>query len=240
MLKTVIKAEIRNMTRDKMYIFFCVFPIFLGVAGYFLVPYLRDVTPVGSIVPEIVVMMLILMTGYMFGALTAFTLLDDKDDFVLMSLKITPISVKYYVAVKLFVSFAFGFISTVILILATNFLPDSSIWTIFMISIVAALQAPGVTLIVNSFSDNKVEGFVIMKMSGLILAVPVVAFFVYEWQEIFLIVAPGFWSARMIQIELLSFIPTNFSIIIYFIFGIIYNLLFTYIFMKIYSKRSNI
>lgn len=223
-----------------MYIFFMVYPVIMGVAGYFLVPYLRETLSPGNFIPEITVMLLILMTGYMFGALTAFTLLDDKDDNVLMSLKITPVSVKLYVTFKLAISFIFGFIATLVIILATDFLPGSSFWIILMISILGALQAPGVALIVNSFANNKVSGFAIMKMSGLILMVPVIAFFVQSWQEVFLIFAPGFWSARLIQMELITALETNFSVMVYFVFGVIYNILFTYLFMKLFSKRSNL
>lgn len=223
-----------------MYIFFMVYPVITGVAGYFLVPYLRGTLAPGNIIPEITVMLFILMTGYMFGALTAFTLLDDKDDNVLMSLKITPVSVKLYVIFKLAISFIFGFIATLVIILATDFLPGSSFWIVLMISILGALQAPGVALIVNSFANNKVSGFAIMKMSGLILMVPIIAFFVQSWQEVFLIFAPGFWSARLIQMELITTLETNFSVMVYFIFGVIYNILFTYLFMKLFSKRSNL
>jgi fluoroquinolone transport system permease protein len=240
MLKTVIKAELRNMTRDRLYVFFFFYPVLLGVAGYFLIPYLQGVVGPGNFLPEIIAMLFILMTGYMFGALTAFTLLDDKDDNVLMSLKITPISVKMYVAVKLVVSFIFGFIATMVIIYATNFLPNSSFGTILLISVVGALQAPGIALIINSFARNKVEGFVMMKMSALILGIPVIAFFVQSWQEVFLIFAPGFWSARMIQMELITSIEVNFTLIVYFFLGVIYNLLFVTLFMWIYSKRNNI
>ncbi|MFA6647372.1 MAG: hypothetical protein WCS32_01940 [Candidatus Izemoplasmatales bacterium] len=240
MIKTVIKSELKNMSRDRLYIFFFFYPFIIGLIGYFLIPYLRNQVGPENIVPEIVAMLLILMTGYIFGALTAFTLLDDRDDSVLMSLKITPISVKAYVAMKLVISFIFGFIATLAIILSTGFLPDSTFLTIMLISIVGALQAPGVALIINAFAKNKVEGFVMMKMSALILAISVIAFFVQSWQEVFLVFAPGFWSARMIQMELISSIEVNFTLIVYFILGVIYNILFVSLFMWIYSKKNNI
>ena len=199
MILTVIKAELRNMVRDKMYLVFALYPIILGTIGYFLIDYIEGKVEPTNLAPEIVAMFLILMSGYIFGALIAFTLLDDKDDLVLMSLKITPISVKSYVIVKLVVAFIFGFVATLVITLATNFLPDATFWHIMLISFVGALQAPGVALIVNSFSSNKVEGFVVMKLSGLILILPVIAFFVMDWQEVFLVFAPGFWPARLIQ-----------------------------------------
>lgn len=228
------------MVRDKMYLVFALYPVILGVTGYFLIDYIEARVEPSNLAPEIVAMFLILMTGYIFGALIAFTLLDDKDDLVLMSLKITPISVKSYVIVKLVVAFIFGFIATLVITLATNFLPDASFWHIILISFVGALQAPGVALIVNSFSSNKVEGFVVMKLSGLILILPVIAFFVMDWQEVFLVFAPGFWPARLIQMELLPQFDTNFNYAMYFILGVIYNMLFLSLFMKIYTKKSNL
>ena len=239
MIGTVIKAELRNMVRDKMYLVFALYPVLLGAIGYFLIDYIEKQVSPDNLTPEILAMFLILMTGYIFGALIAFTLLDDKDDLVLMSLKITPISVKSYVIVKLIVSFIFGFIATLVITLATGFLPDATFWSVTLISFAGALQAPGVALIVNSFSRNKVEGFVVMKLSGLILILPVIAFFVMDWQEVFLVFAPGFWPARMIQIELLPDFNTNFNFAMYFILGVIYNMLFLSLFMKIYTKKSN-
>ena len=238
MIKTVIKNELRSIVRDPLYFFFAIYPIILGTAGYFLVDYMEDTTPVPW--PQVLAMFFIIMTGYIFGALTAFTLLDDKDDKVLMSLKITPIDVKTYVYVKLAVSYVFGLIATIVITFATGFLSGSPIWVIILISVLAALQGPGVVLIVNSLSENKVEGFVYMKMSGLILILPVIAFFYTAWQEAFLIIAPGFWSARLIQIELIPTMETNFTFIVYFIFGVLYNLLFTWLFMKLYAKKSNL
>jgi fluoroquinolone transport system permease protein len=238
MLKTVVKNELRSIVRDPMYIFFAIYPFIFGAVGYFLIPYMEENTTTPW--PQVVAMFMILMTGFVYGAITAFTLLDDKDDNVLMSLKITPIDVRLYVLVKLVVTYIFGLIATLILVFATGFLEGSTTLTIIVISMVSALQGPIITLIVNSFSDNKVEGFVYMKMSGLMLIVPALAFFYQAWQEVFFVIAPGFWSSRLIQIELLPQIETNFTFIVYVIGGVIYNLLFVTLFMKIYAKRSNI
>lgn len=240
MLKNILKSELKNMFRDPLYIFFIFYPVILGIVGYFLVPYIESEVPAQNPAPEIVSMFLILITSYIFGAVTAFTLLDDKDDNVLLSLKITPVNVRYYVLLKLAISYIFALLATAILILATGFLSGSSLIAILAITFVGALQAPGVALIVNSFSDNKVEGFVVMKLSGLVLIIPVMAFFIQTWQEVFLVFAPGFWPARLVQMELLPTIDVNFTFIWYFILGVFYNLVFIYLFMKLYTKRSNI
>ena len=48
----VLKHEIRNIFRDKMYAFFMFYPIIIGVVAYFLIPYLR--AEVGILVANIV------------------------------------------------------------------------------------------------------------------------------------------------------------------------------------------
>jgi fluoroquinolone transport system permease protein len=222
-----------------MYLFFSVYPFIFGAAGYFIVDSISD--PVWG---GMVAMILIIMTSYVYGAVTGFTLLDDKDDKVLISLKITPISTKMYVFVKLLIGYVFGFIATLIVVFATGFLADTAIWMIILISAVASLQAPFLALVVNSFASNKVEGFVVMKGTGMTLILPAVAFWLTDWKEFFLIIAPGFWPARMIQMEIMPteifHIEYNLPILLYFFLGVAYNLLLSTLLFKIYTKKSNI
>ena len=239
----VLKNELKNVLRDRMYLFFAMYPFILGGVGYFLVPYIEESADNPSW-SKMVAMLLIVMTSYIFGAVTGFTLLDDKDDKVLMSLKITPISTKMYVFVKILIGYIFGFISTLVLVFATGFLEGSSIMTIVLISLVASLQAPFLALVVNSFAENKVEGFVIMKGTGMTLILPAVAFFITDWKEFLLAVAPGFWPARMIQIETMPTaifsIEYNLPFAVYFIAGVVYNLLIAAGLFKLYIKKSNL
>ena len=237
MFKTILKAELKNITRDKMYMFFAIYPVIFGALGYFLVEWIQSEFP-QSIWDAITAMMLIIVTGYVFGALIAFTLLDDKDDKVLMSLKITPISVKQYVLVKILVGMVFGFIATLILLLATDFLPNSNFFVIIAVALLGAIQVPSVALIVNSFSDNKVEGFVIMKLSGMVILFPVIGFLVTGWVQYFLGIAPGYWAGRIVELELIP--SEEGSALLVFFAGVAYNILATWLLMKLYTKRSNI
>ena len=226
-----------------MYAFFVVYPFIFGALGYFLVNFIDEQSD-NPTWGKMVAMLLVLMTSYVFGAVTGFTLLDDKDDKVLMSLKITPISTKMYVLVKILIGYVFGFIATLIIVFATGFLADSSIWMILLITIIASMQAPFIALVVNSIAQNKVEGFVIMKATGMTLILPAVAFFYTDWKEFFFIIAPGFWPARMIQMEIMPSevfnIDYNLPIIGYFLLGMTYNLIVAFLLFKVYTKKSNI
>lgn len=239
----VLKNELKGIIRDPMYAFFSVYPFIFGALGYFLVNYLEEQST-NPAWPKMVAALLVLMTSYVFGAVTGFTLLDDKDDKVLMSLKITPISTKMYVFVKIMIGYIFGFISTLIIIFATGFLSESSLGMILLIAFVASMQGPFLALVVNSFASNKVEGFVVMKGTGMTLILPAVAFFVVDWKEFFLIIAPGFWPARMIQMEIMPTsifqIEYNLPILVYFLLGVTYNVLISFGLFRLYTKKSNI
>ncbi|MDO9629527.1 MAG: ABC transporter permease [Acholeplasmataceae bacterium] len=238
MFKRVLVHEMKTMTRDKMYMFLLLYPLIMALVAYFLVPYLRDLG--SDLAADIVTLLFILINSFMFGAITGFTLLDDQDDNVILSLRITPINVKYYVFIKLAVSYILGVFSTVLLVLVTGFLSNASFIDFVYIILLVSMQGPIFALLINSFATNKVEGFVIMKLSGIILMVPIASLFLTNWTELFLGVLPGFWPARLVSMQL---IPGDYllkSSTLYFIIGLIVNLLLGLLFFKLYSKRVKI
>lgn len=236
----ILKQEFSSIIRDSMTIFFLFFPIVMGIIGYFMVPYIDTQFGADSIAGEITTLVLILMTGYIFGAITAFTLLDDRDDQVLLALKITPYNVRKYVIAKLTISYLFGVIGTYLIMALTNFMPGVPFWHLALISLVSALQGPIVALIVNSFATNKVEGFVMMKMTGLLLMIPIAALFMTDWTELFLGIIPGFWPARLISIDLLPMITYQFDYLVYFAIGAIINGVVAFLLFKHFTKISNL
>ena len=237
MLKLVFLHELKNIIRDKMYAFFLVYPIIISVVSYFLIPYLYDLNPLAS---DITFLGLLLMNSFIFGVVTSFTLLDDQDDNVLLSLKITPISVKLYVLFKLLMSYIFGIVSTLLMLLSVDYFAQTNLIDLLFILILAPMQGPILAMLIASISRNKVEGFVIMKLSGLILMVPIAALFLTDWKELLISIFPGFWTARLFSMQ---FMPLNYFLkesYIYFILGLIVNLLLFLLFFKIYTKKKEI
>lgn len=238
MFTRVFKHELRNILRDKMYFFFVFFSLLMIIVGIFLIPYLRETA--SELAANIVVTFFILMNSFLYGAITGFTLLDDQDDNVLFSLKITPIKVRSYIILKLAISYIFGLIATLILVLTTGFLENSSFFDLLFIVLLTPIQGPILALIVNSFANNKIEGFVVMKLSGIILLAPMAALFVTNWTELLLGILPGFWPVRIISMQLL---PTTFflsSTWLYFGLGLLVNFISIYLLFKLYAKKVNI
>lgn len=238
MFKRVLKHELKLMLRDKMYTFLMAYPIIMAIVAYFLMPYLEDQG--AGIATHIVTLFFILLNGFMFGAITGFTLLDDQDDNVILSLKITPINVNHYIWIKIIISYILGVLSTLLIIITSGFISIVDPFNLIFILILAPLHGPIIALLVNAFASNKVEGFVIMKASGLILLAPVAALFLTDWKELFLSILPGFWPARLIAFEL---IPMSYFLSetwIYFILGLLVNGAVIYLLYLKYRKRITI
>lgn len=234
MFKKILIRELKSIPGDKMYTFLMIYPIIMIIIGLLLVPYFKSINQ--EMAANIMIVIFILMMGFMYGAITGFTLLDDQDDKVLLSLRITPISVSKYVLIKMLINYIFGLFFTTLLVFITGFLKDASFINILMILIIAPMQGPIIALLINSFASNKVEGFVYMKLSGIILLIPVAALFLTNYTEFFIGIVPGFWTARLISMELL---PLDFLLSqpLYFILGLIAHALCFILFYKIYMKR---
>ncbi|MFP4178366.1 MAG: hypothetical protein ACLFTZ_06375, partial [Acholeplasmataceae bacterium] len=188
----------------------------------------------------ITALVIIMMTGFVFGAITGFTLLDDQDDHVIDALKVTPIPVKSYIASKLVLSYLLALLSLVVLILLTGFLKGSPWDRVLMITVLLPLQTPIYALMINAFADNKVEGFVVMKFTGLLLLVPIASIFLTDWQELFLSFLPSFWAIRLIAIETVDASYFFASSLTYFLLGLGANVVLLALFFRIYRKRIEI
>lgn len=238
MFKRVLTHELRSFFRDKMYTFLMVYPLIMAVVAYFLMPYLREEASI--VASNIVTVVFILLNSFMFGAIIGFSLLDDQDDQVLLSLKIAPINVRYYVLIKLLISYILGMIATLLIIFAGQFYDAIPLSDLIYITILTPFQGPIFALLINAFASNKVEGFVIMKFSGLILLVPIAALFLTNATEILMYILPGFWTARIVSFSLL---PQDFLLVstfMYFMLGLIANGFIGLFFYTLYIKRVHI
>lgn len=237
MVKRIFLHELRHMRNDSLYLFLTFFPIIIAGVAAILVPYLEE--NAGGQWMYLVNAMLLLLNGFMFGAVVAFSLLDDQDDHVLLSLRITPISVKWYIRIKLLFGYLFGILATLLLLIVTGGLETFSPLSIIMIIILAPMQAPIYTLLIVSLANNKVEGFVILKSASLILMGPVAGLFLINWTELLLSPFPAFWTTKLIVSEqgLPTFLQESY---LYFIIGMIVHILVYSLLFHIYTKKHHL
>jgi len=238
MIARVFKHEFKGLVRDPMYIFFTIFPFIFALISIYLMPYMKNNAPL--VAYQLVLIVFLLFNGIIFGAVTGFTLLDDQDDNVLLSLRITPISVRFYVFVKLLFSYLLGMFGTVLIIFSSGFFKEIDTVTFIMVTILAPLQGPLLAMIVNLFATNKVEGFVAMKSLGLFMIGPIASIFLKNWSELIVGILPGFWTTKLIFNQLPNTQTYLSQPWLYFIFGLIVHVIFIILVFKFYCKKQHI
>lgn len=241
MFTTVLKSEYKNILRDKMTVFMLFYPILIGAFGKWLIPYINTNYPGNSAnSAELIIIILTLMLSFIYGALAGFSILDDRDDKVFTSLKISPISVKTYVWIKILISFIIGVTATFLVVRFADLLPMVGDFDLLLISLLSGLQIPFVAMLVNSLATNKIEGFVYMKASGFLLLFPIGSFFFVDWKEWLFAIAPGFWPARVIQMNVLPILEYNLSLNSYLILGFAYNIFAIFLMYKFFVRKNNL
>ncbi len=237
MFKRIFIHELKSVKSDSLYLFLAVFPLIISGVSAILIPYMKENT-VGQW-EFLVTATFILLNGFMFGAVIAFSLLDDQDDKVLLSLRITPISVRWYIGIKLLFGYIFGVLATLLIMISTGTLFDLSAGVAIMILILAPMQAPIYTLLIVSLANNKVEGFVFLKSTSLLLIAPAAGLFLSNWTELLLSPFPAFWTTKLIVIEqgLHTYLSHSY---LYFAGGIIAHVIIGYLLFNIYAKKHQL
>ena len=143
----------------------------------------------------------LIMSGYLMtapgivGMVVGFMLLDERDARTLSALRVTPLSIRQYLAYRLTLPLIVGTATTLIAypVAAMTPLPFS---VLVPLALVAGLSAPSLALLLALAAPNKVAGFAVVKVLNLINLLPVIAYFVPAPINVIAGVLPAFWPMR--------------------------------------------
>jgi fluoroquinolone transport system permease protein len=173
------------------------------------------------------IMLVPCLVGYLIG----FLLLDQRDDLSLLGLQVTPISLNQYLSYRIYLPGLLSIAFTMLLYPLANLIP-LTFPQLLGCALMAAPSAPFFALFFASFAQNKVQGLVLMKGSGIFLLLPVIAYFIpNSWQYAFGIV-PTYWPAKYFW-SLLS--PDNYSLL-YGVIGLIYQSFLVWLLTRFFNK----
>lgn len=216
--------------------FMLIYPIISGLLGRYFLPWLGnnynfDFTPFA----DLILVILVLIIPITYGALIGFSILEDRDDNVLTSIRVTPLSIHRFLGFRLVAVYFICVIATIFVIYFSNII-RFPIKDLVTISLLASLEAPISGLLINCLAKNKIEGFAIMKAGGSIIIFPVIALFLNGVKELFFSFAPGFWTAKLI-----SFIVRDGGLYLsygqYYTIGLVYMLILNILAYKLFIKR---
>lgn len=130
------------------------------------------------------------------GMVVGFLLLDQRDDRTLTALQVTPLPLNSYLAYRLATPMLISFAMTLAAFPIAGFERLGMI-SLGLTAMAAAPFAPLLALLLASFATNKVQGFALVKASGVLLIVPLLAYFAPRRWEWAFALAPTYWPAKV-------------------------------------------
>lgn len=170
-----------------------------------------------------------ILSGSTPAFLTAFIMLDEKDEHLISVLKTTPVPYPRIISYRVFFLMLTSFFFTLIF-LSFNKLVAHSLLTVLLTSILASFVPALLLLFILPLARNKIEGVTLFKGINMILFIPIAAFFVApEWKNVFGII-PFYWIYELLHTNE----GTN---LISFFIGMLANSSFLFLLVLYFNKR---
>lgn len=197
------KMFIRQIFNDAMLFAVCLAPILAACFFHFGIPpieqLLCDYFNKTSILTDYYLLfdlLLSVLTPYMFCFASSMVMLTEYDENMASYMAITPVGKKGYLISRLVFPAIISFFVSVILMLWFS-LTQWSLVMLLLSCFLTCILSIAVSLLLFSFSHNRVEGMAIAKLSGIIiLGLPVPFFLLSKVQYLFSLL-PSFWISKL-------------------------------------------
>lgn len=197
--RALLSADLRNIRRDTLLRFLLLYPLLIGLALRFLIPFveprLRSLYDIHPLYPLLVSFFGLVIMPALGGLVIGFLLLDERDAGTLTALQVTPLPMRTYLGYRVLFPMIWSVLAVYIIVPLMGLLPLQPL-ALLPLALLASLAAPIFALIFISFAANKVQGLALMKAISLFMAGPFIAWFVPEpWQYLFGIF-PTYWPLK--------------------------------------------
>ncbi len=197
-------VDFKNLRRDPMLAWLTVAPVAIALVTRWGMPALTatlrarydfDLLPY---YPLILSFLLVTMPTIV-GAIIGFMLLDQRDDGTLSALQVTPLTLRRYLFYRAAAPMVLSLVMTAFAMTVSG-LMVGGLAQLLLYSLVAAPLGPLFALFIASTAANKVQGFALMKASGVISWPAIIAWFIpMPWQLAFGLV-PHYWMAKVVWV----------------------------------------
>jgi fluoroquinolone transport system permease protein len=199
-VKALMHADSRLLWRDPLLGWVLLLPFGVALLLRILVPRIGDalhaangfdVTPYHPLI----------MGGYLMtapgivGMVIGFLLLDERDARTLLALRVTPLSMRRYLAYRITAPLAAGTVATLLGYALVGLTP-LAFRVLLPIALVAGLWAPLLALVLATAAPNKVAGFAVMKVLNSVNLLPIASFFLPVPSQFVAGILPSYWPMR--------------------------------------------
>jgi fluoroquinolone transport system permease protein len=236
-LRSLGPIDVRNIRRDSLVAWMIYIPILMAVVLRFSLPFVHarlleqynfDLTQYYTVLLSY---FFIGTCPMVFGAVIGFLLLDEKDDRTLTALQVTPMPLSSYIVYRVSIPIVLTFVMLIIIFPLANLTPFN-LKVILISALASSPMAPMFALFLASIAENKIQGFALMKLTGIFLLAPVFAYFVTSSWELVFGLLPTYWPLKVYW--MLSAGEPN--VWLYVAIAVIYQLLITAFFAKRFYK----
>lgn len=197
-LLLISRNDFRITFRDPMLKGLLFFPLVALAIIKFLVPYLSEQYPVIEPYQPVILMWACMQTATMFGFISGFLFLEEKDENVFTALRVAPIRAETFVVLRLAAGVVIS-IAVNLLLLLVGDLVDVPIGPALLLAGQYSLIAPLLALMTATFARNKMEGLAQFKIYNLLLNLPILRYFLDLKALEALAVIPTYWSFRSLE-----------------------------------------
>jgi hypothetical protein len=237
--------DLKNILRDKFLVYAAIaLPVLVIVISQIYVlwigPPLEEIisltgTTTGNY--KAIFLLCATMLPLVYGFISAFLILDEKDEHLLTVLRVMPISRNSYLIYRMLFMSIFSFIVLMIYPALSGLLgefPNFSYINYIPAAVLLTLLTPFSALLVTAFATNKVQAFAIFKISGTIFIVPIFAFLLSGNLRYIFAPAPNFWAL----ITLKNVIDTGLNDYLRIGIGFAYIIVLIGILFYIFNKKN--
>lgn len=231
----LFRNDLKSITRDSNQLLFLTTPFLLLLFINGAMPYLCLKFEALEAFKDVTLMFGVVQTAILYGFVSAFALLDERDQNVLDAIRVLPVSSSYYLRYRMAFSFLVTWFGSC-MILYFNVLVKVSVMDTLMLSLLFAMLAPLVTFTIAAFARNKVEGMAYFKGLDLLLLLPILAITMGGvWHYIVLLI-PSYWAYRSFLACLSDTQPFHLQLELY-AGAYIYFFLVIAVVVRLYKKR---
>jgi fluoroquinolone transport system permease protein len=193
-------ADRRLVWRDPLLKWVLLLPLALALLFRILIPRAHETVLTATGV-DIAPYYPLIMAGYLMnapgivGMVIGFLLLDERDARTLTALRVTPVSIRRYLAYRIAGPLVVATATTLLGYPLIEITP-LPFHQLLAISVVAGISAPLIALVLAAAAPNKVAGFAVAKVLNGVNLLPVAAYFLPTPAQYVTGVIPTYWPMR--------------------------------------------
>lgn len=139
---------------------------------------------------------MVLTLPYVMGSVLGLQLLEEKDERSLIAVVVTPFSFHRYFVFRAVV---YGIVGAAMLIVShymIGIVSSISLQQLLVVAAALSLNTPLSAIIAALLAKNQVQGFAVMKGSGMLFMIPLLSFFVPQHWDLLFGVIPFYWPIK--------------------------------------------